>query len=184
MAPRKTSTRKKRPARGKKSGQSAMPVITLGGILLLGAAALWATSQNKRPSTSVSSLLQDTLGTTVSRPAAPVRSHEERTATVQHRPRETVKIIAPVTEPAITPPAPLRKPMPQNSRPAAPVQSIPAQIAAIPVPRLAPKPAIPAAHIQKTHRLCRRSGEPHRMTIAAMPAAHLKRLKQSSPDKR
>lgn len=62
MAPRKTTSRKKRPTRGK-SGSSTTAVMTVGAIVVLGAGALWATSQSKSPSVSVSRLFQNAMST-------------------------------------------------------------------------------------------------------------------------
>lgn len=73
MAPRKTTSRKKRSTRGK-SGSSTTAVMTVGAIVVLGAGALWATSQSKSPSVSVSRLFQNAMstssGTTHNAPAS------------------------------------------------------------------------------------------------------------------
>jgi uncharacterized protein YgiM (DUF1202 family) len=103
MAPRKSTSRKKRPARGKSSGQSAAAVVTVGAIVALGAAALWATSQSRSPTASVSGLFRSNSGSSVARtnPPAPrtsTPSSERKTAQVQTR------------TPEVTAPAPIRRP--------------------------------------------------------------------------
>ena len=100
MAPRKSTTRKKRPARGKSSGQSAAAVVTVGAIVALGAAALWATSQSRSPTASVSGLFR-TNNSSVARtnpPAAKTGSTSTESKTAQTR----------ASEPAA--PAPIRRP--------------------------------------------------------------------------
>ncbi|HWD13719.1 hypothetical protein P8H26_12520 [Pseudochrobactrum sp. sp1633] len=103
MAPRKTTTRKKRSTRGKSSGQSATAVMTVGAILVIGAAALWATSQNKTPSESVSGLFRNAMSNTASRTNPDnTKAPERKTAQAQSSaPQTSVTPVAPVRRPPL-----------------------------------------------------------------------------------
>lgn len=102
MAPRKSTSRKKRPARGKSSGQSVTAVVTLGAIVALGAAALWATSQSRSPTASVSGLFRSVPGSTVARTTAPA-PHADNTNSERKTAQNRI-------EPTVTAPAPIRRP--------------------------------------------------------------------------
>ncbi len=107
MAPRKTTSRKKRSTRGKSSGHSATAVLTVGAIVVIGAAALWATSQSRSPSASVSGLFRTATNSSASRSGSSATvSSERRSVQTQSRNTETARN----TEPTATPPSPIRRP--------------------------------------------------------------------------
>lgn len=138
MAPRKSTSRKKRPARGKSSGQSAAAVVTVGAIVALGAAALWATSQSRSPTASVSGLFRSNSGSSVARtnPPAPkisTPSSERKTAQVQTRTPEPVA------------PAPIRRPQ-VNVGEQKQVAALAPRVENKPAPQIIPpKPAVQSA---------------------------------------
>ncbi|UCA46572.1 hypothetical protein [Pseudochrobactrum sp. XF203] len=141
MAPRKTTSRKKRPTRGKSSGQSTTAVLTVGAIVVIGAAALWATSQSRSPSASVSGLFRTATNSSASRSgSAATASSERRTVQPQSRNTETARN----TESTVTPPSPIRRPPLNIGQSVASEQkSPPKQVAALaPAPRPDSKPAI------------------------------------------
>lgn len=99
MAPRKTTSRKRRSVRTKSSGYSTTAVITVGAIVAIGAASLWATSQNKSPSVSVSNLFHNTIASASGASAS------------GHQSKSTFSSPSPA----------LAKPVQTQSRPSAPV---------------------------------------------------------------
>lgn len=137
MAPRKPAPRKRRTTRtqskrstGRSTGRSGASVVTVGAIVVIGAAALWATSQNKSPTASVSQLISSTLSSssaprsqniTVSKPAQQAAARPQVRETVATTPvarpqiavqtprietksaAATTIIVAPAAKPAVAP---------------------------------------------------------------------------------
>lgn len=116
MAPRKTTSRKRRSVRTKNSGYSTTAVITLGAIVAIGAASLWATSQNKSPSASVSNLFHNTM-------AAASGASASGASASDHQSKSTFSSPSPA----------VAKPVQTQSRPSAPVTTA---IQPAPRPRL------------------------------------------------
>ena len=130
MAPRKTTSRKKRTTRGKSSGQSAAAVVTVGAIVALGAAALWATSQSRSPSASVSGLFRTASSSSASRTSSASAGSTTPRA-VQTQPQTQAQ--ARTTETPATAPSPVRRP-PLNVGQSTPAEqkAAPQQLAMLP----------------------------------------------------
>lgn len=113
MAPRKTTSRKKRSTRSKNSGNSVAATLTVGAILIFGATALWATSQGKSPSSSVTALLSNAAGSgsKAGSGSGAAASHDKKQ--IQNRPHNTAPARSQVQktpQQAQAAPAPLRRP--------------------------------------------------------------------------
>lgn len=135
MAPRKTTTRKKRTTRGK-SGNSTTAVMTVGAIVVLGAGALWATSQSKSPSTSVSRLFHTAMSTS---PSSATSSGSTHNAPVSRQTQPQAQQRPSIQETVASASA-RRPPVNVGQSVTAPQSSPPKQLAMI-APRIEQRPA-------------------------------------------
>lgn len=145
MAPRKTTTRKKRTTR-RKSGNSTTAVLAVGAIVVLGAGALWATSQSKSPSSSVSRLFQTAMSSSSSSTTSrSTSSSHNAPASRQAQPQVQQRSSIQETVASTT----VRRPAVNLGQPAAAPQSNKPKQLAMLAPRIEQKPPEQKAAEQK-----------------------------------
>lgn len=140
MAPRKKrTTRKKKPTR------SPAAVVTLSALIVLGGAAVWASSQNKSPTESISQLVKKTANSFASAPASNSSNKPAGSTSTTRitQPQRTEKATTTAAVTVARPSQPLGSSV--KVRPDSKPQS---QVQPLVKPKLATNPTIPARNPQ------------------------------------